>query len=134
MRQYTDMPLPSTHGLLPCSRASFRDDHIFLAPMLYRLAQAVQDCAQCSREIGHTPNPHKLEFTAIRLQALSPALQRVEVPAFDTQIYRAAPTFVGIPLLSQLPSSQTLGRLLPKFKQVAARVGAKHRMNSVLRI
>ena len=134
MRQFTDMMVPSTRGLLPCSRASFSDDRIFLAPTLQRLTQAVHDCVQYSRAVGRTPNPHKLECTAIRLQALSPALQRLEVPGFDTHTERTTPTLVGIPLLSQLPVSQTVGRLLRKFKRVAARAGAEHRMNPLLRI
>mmetsp|Transcript_22580 Transcript_22580/g.35847 ORF Transcript_22580/g.35847 Transcript_22580/m.35847 type:complete len:202 (-) Transcript_22580:45-650(-) len=85
LRQYADVDVPSMCGPLPCTRASFSDDRIFLAPSMRRLLQAVMDCAHCSRAVGRTPNPHKLEFTLVSLQAGSPTLMLTDVPGMDTR-------------------------------------------------
>ena len=131
---FSDISLPSTRGPLPCTRAAFSDDRIFLAPSLRRLVQAVLECVQCSRAVGRVPNPHKLEFYLVRLLSGTLHLVSTVVPDMDTTTKTDPPTLVGIPLLTQLPVRKILARLIPSFRRMGARLAAEDRMNPVLRI
>ena len=134
MRHYADVGLPSMRGPLPCTRASFSDDRIFLAPSMRRLLQAIMDCVHCSRAVGRTPNPHKLEFTLVSLQAGAPMLKHTDVPGMDTRTQPHAPTLVGIPLLPGLPVRKTMAKLIPKFRRQLTNMRAEAHMNPLLRV
>ena len=134
MRHYADVGLPSMRGPLPCTRASFSDDRIFLAPSMRRLLQAIMDCVHCSRAVGRTPHPHKLEFTLVSLQAGAPMLKHTDVPGMDTRTQPHATTLVGIPLLPGLPVRKTMAKLIPKFRRQLTSMRAEAHMNPLLRV
>ena len=134
LHTFTDITLPSPRGPLPCTRAGFSYDGIFIAPHLERAVHAADDCVSCSKALGRVPNPHELEFFLAEFRSPNVVMKRLAVPAYDTHTRPEPPTLVGIPLLPEVNVSATLAKLHPKFTRTVARVTAHRQANPVLRL